>query len=270
MKQHILILTALMIIMIFTACTNSLDGPVGPAVWIKPANEDGSVNWDNYYFVRVVYEYTFDANKEGWKAGYASDGRQPSCIFVPEGHIKCSINNLQPDEKGNLWLDWNVDRSVDPDDLPIRDFTTLAKDGEILVFEFRVYSTNGTNYPPLKLDLQFGLDWAYFLTNYPPGTYDVDYSKCFYSVPETISVEKDLDGNRIWTEVRFAYTDLKRTSWTSYPELTRNIWMKNIAAIYIVPTGETYDKGFNTSFLFDDFKIVIYKHKSIYDPTQAP
>ncbi len=257
MKQHILILTALLMIMVFTACTNSLDGPVGPAVWLKPVNEDGSVNWDYYKLDRTVYSNTFDVGKDAWVAGYASDGRQPACTYMPEGHIKCSIHNLQPDGDGNLWVDWFTDSPV-----IVIDYTTLANDGEILVFEFRVYSSNDSFYPPLKLDLQFGLDWAYFITNYPPGTYDNDWSKCYYSVPEPVSTEKDQEGNRIWTKVRVAYTDLIRTSWTKYPELTRAIWMKNVAAIHLVPTAETFDAGFNISFLFDDFKVVIYKPKS--------
>jgi len=263
MKKYLLLII-ISIAVFSSSCTNDKENPVGPAIWIKPDNPDGSVNWDNYYMDRVIFEYTFDSGPEGWQGDYKSGGGLSSLSYDPNGYIKLSVNNLLADPiSGFWWVDWFVNS-------PVMDYTDLVEEGEILVFEFKAYCSNNSYFQPLMLDLQFGLDWAYFITNYPPGTYDVDYSKCYYSHPEEISRAKDKDGNRIWTHIKFAYSGLKRTSWTEYPELTRDIWMKHVAVIYIAPTPETYQVGFNACFWIDDVRVVIYKHKSAYDPTQAP
>lgn len=285
MKKYVLILAAFMIIMIFAGCTNSLDGPVGPAVWIKPDNEDGSVNWDNYLPHRILMHKDFDdGTLQGFYGDYqmSTKGWTTTPLTNQTGDcLTFYYTNLQPWE-GELGVSCSVLRngSIEQPDSKwcescpkqiSSNFLPMAGEGEILVFEFKARCSNdninnNNKYDPIGIEFQLDLYCDAVSqavgTNVcnPWGSTIKDYSKCTYKVPGVLPSNK-------WTNIRILLSDFERP-WTDYPQVTAEIWIQHVEEIVFTVPAAHLSQGQSAAIFIDDLKMVIYRHKSLLDPTQ--
>jgi len=260
MKKRFFILIILITVVLFSSCMKKNDDPVGPALWIEYSEQDG-INLNNYFISQTVLDLSFTGvgNLEGFSGEWTSkSGYQAEVYNITGKELMLKYVDIQPDGDGLFYVRWTRNFSQ------TTNLYDIAGNGEVLVFKFRTRCSNdGVNYLPQRIEVAFGADWNALGISDPNG----DYSYYGYKIPDELPSDS-------WLDVTFFLSDLTRPFVNgSHPEaakikqITMEDWMKNVTSIKFSIPDTALSAGKNGIIFIDNFKILVYRHKSLYDPT---
>jgi len=260
MKNSISAIILLLVFVLFTACYNKTDRPVGPAIWIDLSEEEG-INLNNYVIVDTIMELTFTGigNKDGfvgeWNISGGSSAPSAPALNPTGRYLMLKYDNIQPSGL-YFWVTWS--RSY------VTNLYDMQGEDELLAFQFKARCSNDGYYVPQKIQLQFSLDFTYF--GITQQQYWDKCGQCYYTVENYLPSDS-------WVDITIFLNDLVRSSWSlsegpPYSEITVEKWMQHITDITLSVPESILTAGMNGCLFIDDFKIVLYRHKKLLDPTQ--